>query len=428
MSILREGERIGAYRIIRLLGEGGMGAVYEAMQEPLQRRVALKTLHPDCATDAETLRRFETEAAALSRLSHPSIVQVSDFGTTQTGTVYLVMEYLRGQSLAARLAALRGTGQKLPLSTTLQIAFQIADVMAIAHDQGIIHRDIKPANVMLVPDAVAPGGERVKLLDFGIAKLTDDQGKGGIKTATHQVIGTPAYMSPEQCAGAGGVDARTDVYALGCVLYELLTGRTPFVAEGAGQLIGMHLFQEPSLLSSLAPQIPNRVCALCHSFLQKDKSLRPSMSDAADALGRQLSLLQGGSQILRSRPLGNTGQDLPAPSTPTTLGQGTAQKSARRQRSQLLLFGSSVLLVVGSATLCYLLWGASQPDRLGSFPPDLLAAPSDLRTPPRTLDLAPREDLAPHADPEGGNRPPPPKPPTPKKPGPSHAPDFPYEK
>ena len=298
MAVLTEGQRLGVYRIVRLLGEGGMGAVYEARQEPLERRVALKTLHADHAKSKEFIARFFNEAKVLSRLEHPSLVQVSDFGHAADGTAYLVMEYLRGQSLGGRIRDLSERGERLPVETALHVCVQVADVLAMAHGQGIVHRDLKPENLMLVGDPVAPGGERVKVLDFGIAKLSDD--RGGVKTATDQVMGTPAYMSPEQCAGAGGVDAQTDVYALGCVLYELLAGRTPFVADGPGRLIGMHLFQEPPTLLSVAPQVPPEIAELVHRMLSKEKTQRPTMKDAAKELARQLSRQTAGT--LAARP------------------------------------------------------------------------------------------------------------------------------
>lgn len=140
-SSLTDGQHLGAYRIVRLLGEGGMGAVYEARQEPLDRRVALKTLHADYAKSQDAVARFFNEAKVLSRLEHPSIVQVSDFGITDDGTAYLVMEYLRGQSLGRRIRTLGEQGERLSLLSALQLCFQIADVLAVAHAQGIVHRD-----------------------------------------------------------------------------------------------------------------------------------------------------------------------------------------------------------------------------------------------------------------------------------------------
>ena len=359
MSALAEGHRLGPYRIVRLLGEGRMGAVYEARQEPLDRRVALKTLHPEYASNKDAVARFFNEAKILSKLEHPSIVQVSDFGNAADGTAYLVMEYLRGQSLGRRIRELSARGERLAVVTTLQFGFQIADVLAIAHAQGIVHRDIKPDNLMLVADAVAPGGERVKLLDFGIAKLTHERDKGGVKTATQTVMGTPSYMSPEQCAGAGGVDAKTDVYALGCVLYEVLAGRPPFVAEGAGQILGMHLFQAPPPLLSFAPKVPQAIADLVHRFLTKDKALRPAMSEAADDIGRLLSKQTGGGSVVRSRPAHGTDPDatraVPMPPPSTTMGRAAGQSQigrlGRSSRTALIVGGSAVALLVAAVSM-----------------------------------------------------------------------------
>lgn len=276
---------IGSYRIVRQLGEGGMGVVYEARHEGLDRRVALKCLHPEHAANPDIVARFFNEAKILSKLEHPSIVQVSDFGQSADGIAYLVMELLRGESLARRLRENVNHQTRISLVAALQFAWQVADVLAMAHAQGIVHRDLKPDNLMLVPDPVGPGGERVKLLDFGIAKLLKAADSNVPKTNTLAVMGTPMYMSPEQCAGAGGVDAKTDVYSLGCLLYEVLGGRPPFVAEGAGNLIGMHLFLSPPPLAQLAPQLPAKVVTLVHQLLTKDKANRPAMSRVADEIG-----------------------------------------------------------------------------------------------------------------------------------------------
>ena len=374
MSSLAEGQRLGPYRIVRLLGQGGMGAVYEARQEPLDRRVALKTLHPEYAKDQDAVARFFNEAKALSKLEHPSIVQVSDFGHAADGTAYLVMEFLRGQSLGRRLRELSARGERLPLLTALQIAFQTADVLAVAHKQGVVHRDIKPDNLMLITDAVAPGGERVKLLDFGIAKLSGTEDKTNVKTATQAVMGTPSYMSPEQCAGAGGVNAKTDVYALGCVLFELLAGRPPFVAEGAGQLIGMHLFQTPPALRSLVPQVPESVADLVHRLLTREKVQRPTMDEAADALARLLPRLPGGAPVLRSRPVGatdpNAGQVTVVSAPNSTIGKSMGQKAGQAPRRSLLIGAA------GAALLGGLLWLGWKQKTQGAPPMPTVSAPS----------------------------------------------------
>lgn len=354
MSALPEGHRIGPYRIIRLIGEGGMGAVYEARQESLDRRVALKTLHPKFAGSQDVTARFFNEAKVLSRLEHASIVQVSDFGTAADGTAYLVMEYLRGQSLGQRLRTGKG---RFPVVTALQLAWQVADVLSVAHAEGVVHRDLKPDNLMLVQDPVAPGGERVKVLDFGIAKLTGTIDRAGVKTDTLAVMGTPMYMSPEQCTGAGGVDAKTDVYSLGCVLYQLLAGRPPFKAEGPGALIGMHLFQEPAALSSAAA--PPTVAALVHRMLIKDKTQRPSMCDATAELGRLLGKLTSPGPAFPSRTLA-----VPNPSAvlgpvqdvqpTTTLGQSTGQRSKlATQRWRLIIASLGCLGLVGASAMAW---------------------------------------------------------------------------
>ena len=334
-----------------------MGAVYEARHQKLDRRVALKTLHPEYAGSRDSVARFFNEAKVLSRLEHPSIVQVIDFGQADDGTAYLVMEYLRGESLAHRFQAVFSRGERISPSTAMQFGWQIADTLAIAHSQGIVHRDIKPENLMLVADAVAPGGERVKILDFGIAKLTDERDKNGVKTDTQAVMGTPLYMSPEQCSGAGGVDAKTDVYALGCVLYQALAGRPPFLAEGAGQLIGMHLFQEPQPLSRHAPKAPSAVVDLIHRLLTKDKTKRPSMSEAADSIGRISSKLTGAGVLIRSRAPAVTDpdatQNLGGTPASTTLGQSIGQHDVAR-RSRIRLFGLAVCSLVLVASMTFI--------------------------------------------------------------------------
>lgn len=326
MSVLAEGDRIGPYLIIRQLGAGGMGEVYEARQEPLNRRVAIKTLHAKYTANQDLVTRFFNEAKVLSRLEHPSIVQVADFGHAANGTAYLVMEYLRGQSLGRRLRARDG---RLPLVASLQMTWQIAEVMAMAHAQGVVHRDLKPENLMFVADPVAPAGERVKVLDFGIAKLTGALEKDGLKTDTQMVIGTPMYMSPEQCSGARAVDEKSDVYSLGCVLYQVLSGRPPFVATGAGELMGMHLFHEPPPISTLVPKLPKEIGTLVHRLLVKDKALRPNMSETADEIERLLAKLSSAGTGVRSRVQVETKSEpintAALPNPPTTIGLSRGQ-------------------------------------------------------------------------------------------------------
>ena len=189
---MREGSKIGPYRIVRQLGHGGMGMVYEGIHEEISRRVAIKILNSEYARSEDAVARLFNEARAVNLIEHPGLVQISDFGKLGDGTPYLVMELLKGQSLAERLAQ-RGS---LPIRTSLQIAVQVADALCSAHRKGIVHRDLKPENLMLVAEALAPGGERVKVLDFGIAKLVSRE-RG--QTDGSVIMGTPRYMSEAMC-------------------------------------------------------------------------------------------------------------------------------------------------------------------------------------------------------------------------------------
>ena len=281
------------YRIVRELASGGMGTVYEAVHVKLGRKVAIKVVHPERARDPEVELRFLNEARALARVSHPSIVQIFNFGVLADGASYLVMELLDGETLAQRWRRLGGA---LDWLTELRLLHQIADLLAILHRFGVIHRDLKPENVMCVLEPIPPRRVQVKLVDFGIAKLVR---LSGPKSVSSLIMGTPAYMSPEQCRGAGEVDSQTDCYALGVMLYELMAGHLPFMSPYPGDLIGMHLHVEPQPLAKLVPDIDPRLCALIHSLLDKNKERRPAMSQVADYLGKLLSQLTLSSNKLR---------------------------------------------------------------------------------------------------------------------------------
>ncbi|WP_437712455.1 serine/threonine-protein kinase [Sorangium sp. So ce448] len=201
------GSCIGQYLVAEEIGRGGMGIVFRAVHQGIGQLAAVKVLSSRFADDASHLRRFENEARALSRVAHPGLVKIFDFGQTTRGEPYILMEYLEGELLRSRLAR----SKKLSLSEVLQIARQAASALAAVHKNGIVHRDVKPSNMMLVADDEAPGGERLKLLDFGIARFA---GEGADLTAPGAVLGTALYMSPEQCAGESQVDGRADVYAL----------------------------------------------------------------------------------------------------------------------------------------------------------------------------------------------------------------------
>jgi serine/threonine-protein kinase len=239
------GQTVGNYLVTQKLGEGGMGSVYLAEHPSIGKKVALKVLHAEFAANPEVADRFFTEAKAVNAIGHPNIVDIVDYGVLQSGPegrdrlVYFIMEYLAGLTLSQVIR----TEAPLPPERALTIALQVADALAASHKAGIVHRDLKPDNIILIQR----GRERdfVKLLDFGIAKLTGTDGMSSHKTRTGLVLGTPAYMSPEQCEGRATVDHRTDIYALGVVLYEMLVGRVPFIGEGYGEILVQHLTQAP---------------------------------------------------------------------------------------------------------------------------------------------------------------------------------------
>jgi eukaryotic-like serine/threonine-protein kinase len=236
------GTRLGPYEITLRIGAGGMGEVYKARDTRLERTVAIKVLPHEVGSDLAAKRRFDREARAVAALSHPHICQLFDIGS-QDGTDFLVMEYLDGETLAARLARC-----KLPLEEALHYGSQIVDALAAAHRAGILHRDLKPGNVMITKSGI-------KLLDFGLAKTREQAVAGMTDSATHEplsgagmILGTLPYMAPEQLQGKE-TDTRTDIFAIGTVLYEMLTGRRAFEGQGLAALIGNILHAEPSVIS-----------------------------------------------------------------------------------------------------------------------------------------------------------------------------------
>jgi serine/threonine protein kinase len=208
------GRHVGKYRLVRQLGEGGMGVVYEGVREDIAQRAALKILRPEYATNPDLAGRFFNEARAANLIAHPGIVKVYDYGHI-AGVAYLAMEYLEGESLWQRIER-RG---RLSANDALRLGRQIASALEAAHRVQIVHRDLKPDNVFIVRDSESPGGERAKLLDFGIAKMADEY-RGSVRTQVNVIMGTPTYMAPEQCRGSKGVADKTDVYALGVMLFE----------------------------------------------------------------------------------------------------------------------------------------------------------------------------------------------------------------
>jgi serine/threonine-protein kinase len=269
------GATIGAkYRLDALLGQGGMGAVYLAENVDIGKKVAIKILLPEIAKDDEALRRFKTEARAAAAIGHPNIAEVIDFGTTAEGGAFLVMEYLQGETLGGRL---RRAGP-LEVETVGWIAEELLAAVAAAHSKGVIHRDLKPDNVFLVEQPV----RAVKVLDFGVSKFRE-QGQVSI-TRTGVVMGTPAYMSPEQARGAKDVGPASDLYAVGTVLYEALAGAPVFRGDSYNEVLAKVLTEPHPPLLNLRPGLPPPVVALIDRLLAKSVADRPADAQQARAL------------------------------------------------------------------------------------------------------------------------------------------------
>jgi len=281
---LDNGQIVGSYRVLKQLGKGGVGSVYLAIHQHIHRQVALKVLNAEYANNPDVVSRFLHEARVVNLLKHPGLVQVSDFGQLPDGTVYIVMEYLEGKTL---LDLLREHG-RLDELRALEIANQIASTLAAAHAKRIIHRDLKPENIILEPDP-ALRGERVKVLDFGLAKQLDAKAGVPYKTRSGELLGTPVYMSPEQCRGDIPVQEATDVYSLGIVLYEMLAGRPPFLSESVGMMLVHHLSSEPPLLVDMAPSVSPKVAHLVHQMMRKDPAQRPTMQQVSQLLAERIS-------------------------------------------------------------------------------------------------------------------------------------------
>ncbi len=275
------GTQIGEYEVEQKIGEGAMGSVYRAIHPAIHKRVAIKIMTPKLFDEPESVKRFVAEARAIAAIEHPGIVDVFGFGRIPDGRTYLVMEWLEGQSLGARL-------QEGPIEWTeaCSIIRHIARALEAAHAKNIVHRDLKPENVYL--QRVDDDKPIVKLLDFGLAKSTNKEEGLVAKTRTGQLLGTPLYMSPEQCKSKG-VDHRTDIYALGCMAYEMLLGKTPFDADNVAELISHHLVSEPPRPSSLRPDIDPELDKLLYNMVAKDPEKRPPLGEVRRVIGMQLS-------------------------------------------------------------------------------------------------------------------------------------------
>lgn len=317
------GLMFGNFETVRKIGEGGMGIVYEAKHRKIGRRAAIKIMHKELAQNEEYATRFLNEARAVNIIQHRGLVEISEYGKLKDGTLFIVMEYLQGQSLRERI----NTQKRFDEQQVVHLAVQIARALAATHGQGIIHRDLKPENIMLVPDPVTPEQDWVKILDFGIAKM-DPRSRQVIASTVHRrteigaVMGTPNYMAPEQFGRAEEADGRADVFSLSVVLYELLAGEPPYTGTPV-QLVNKTI--RP--LSICSPSVSPRMVSLVERMMSVEAAERPSM----DQVAKELALMR----------------------------RGRAQFRIPLMRPQLLLGAGTLVLLMGA--LLMLLLNRSRP-------------------------------------------------------------------
>jgi len=308
------------YRIIRLIGEGGMGAVYEGENVRIHRRVAIKVLHSGVAENQDAVQRFEREAQAAGRIGSEHIVEVLDLGNLPDGDRYMVMEFMDGDSLSERI---RSRGRLSP-ADLYPIAHAMLEGLKAAHGAGIIHRDLKPDNVFLLKTR-ARQPDFVKLLDFGISKFSQLSGESGFSmTRTGSVMGTPYYMSPEQAKGAKGMDHRADLYAVGVILYEAVTGQVPFNADTFNELLFKIVLEEPPPIQQLVPDIDPAFAAIVNKAMAREPVHRFQSSEEFQAALTSWAQtgaapdLHAGAVLPRARQASSAGSGAHAP-----LGTGT---------------------------------------------------------------------------------------------------------
>jgi hypothetical protein len=320
----------GKYRIVRLIGEGGMGAVFEGENIRINRRVAIKVLHGAALSNAETVQRFEREAQAAGRIGSDHILEILDLGVLADGERYMVMEFLAGQTLTQRIVQ---HGRLTPRQV-VPLMRQVLVGLGAAHAAGIIHRDLKPDNLFILKER---SGIRdyVKIIDFGISKFNALGGDMSM-TRTGAVMGTPYYMSPEQAKGSGKVDARSDLYAIGVILYEAVAGQVPFLADTFNELMFKIVLSDPKPLMEVVPDLDPRFAAIVSKAMARDADQRyqsaAEMVEAFDALALTFAGTGAGNGAWTAVPVGSSGE-LPHGQPMTSTGQATQGAFATSQQA-----------------------------------------------------------------------------------------------
>ena len=458
-----EGEILaGKYRVERVLGIGGMGVVVAAHHIQLDKRVALKFLLPEATTNAEVVARFAREARAAVKIESEHVARVIDVGAMESGAPYMVMEYLVGSDLAQRLVE-HGA---MPIEEAIDYLLQACEAIAEAHAAGIVHRDLKPANLFLTRRA--DGSSLVKVLDFGISKATLPAGSQPDMslTKTASVMGSPLYMAPEQMRSTRSVDARADIWALGVILYELLSGKVPFEATTMPELCAMVLTETPAPLRDKRPDTPPGLWLIIERCLQKDPAQRfGNVSELANALAsfapaRSRLSIDRISKVLRAAGVATTSLAPPAENNAAArVGDSTSAawspsstSSSRRSSKLPWLLGAAGALVAAALGIIFLRAGhaevapppspapqaAAAPPAIqlapapaavetaaapSSAPSSVAAAPSAVAAAPRPNTLRPKIAPAKHAQPAVAPAPvPPPAPAAPPAPTPKKSP------
>jgi serine/threonine-protein kinase len=417
------------YRVVRLVGEGGMGQVYEAQHVNINKRFALKLLRPEITSNAEAVARFRQEAWSASSIGHENIIEIEDFATLPNGSVYLAMEFLTGLPLSERMRE----DPPMTFAESLDVTLQVASGLAAAHEKGIVHRDMKPENIFL---AQKYGRLLVKILDFGIAKVSGAEGNRSL-TRTGTIFGTPHYMSPEQALGKP-LDSRADIYSVGVIMYEMFTGKVPFEAESFMGILTKHITTQPKPPREVAPEreIPVEVEALILRSLAKEPEERQqSMADLVNDLASIAS--ERAPEVLHPRPASamlakiskpvsavmsaRTGRSTPRPAVPLgpTSGPRTPVPddsdpgliptmpelpSLKRRSAVPWVALVAALLAVGAGAM---VWYARAPHKT-VVPPVAAVTPPPV-TPPPVADPPPvkpaapvMEDIIVDTEPEGG--------------------------
>ena len=363
---------LGRYQVLERIGDGGMGTVYLAEHTTILKKFAVKVLSPELSVRPDHVDRFMREARSASMINHPNVVEITDFGMTPDGQPFFVMEYLQGKDLSQII----GESGTLPWKRVRNTTIQLCHALQAAHDQGVIHRDMKPGNIVLVKRGNNP--EHVKVLDFGIAKVLGQDGEQvkGL-TQSGMVVGTPEYMSPEQGWGQP-VDHRGDIYALGVLMYELLTGKIPFPGATMMEILNRHMFDVPDVKH---PNIPEEVGAIILKAMQKDRSLRfqsmNEMAAAVEAVGTGAS------------PVTVVDEEIRTPWGPVTARFATLPPQQAQPRSWLWLSVFSAVIAVGALVFAML------PDPEPPAPQQVIVQAPPVAAPPVEVEVAPKPVVLP---------------------------------